>query len=98
MEKRTQEKKTQDPPSQTEGGAPSVWMRGIFSGAVYVCGSIVRERRIQESSGPPAQTEVKDPTTALPKILGHLHLNRPSDQLSPPTPSRPLLREAWSPA
>ena len=31
------------------------------------------------------------------KILGQLHLNRPSDQLSPRTPQRTLLREAWSP-
>jgi hypothetical protein len=57
IEKESQEKaekKTQDPPSQTEGGARSVWMRGIFAEQFMIADRLREKKESKSRPGHPS--------------------------------------------
>jgi hypothetical protein len=62
IEKESQEKaekKTQDPPSQTEGGAPSVWMRGIFAEQFMIADRLREKKESKSRPGHPSSLHLK---------------------------------------
>jgi hypothetical protein len=67
-ERKSKEKKTQDPPSQTEGGAPSVWMRGSPAEQAMITDRLCEKK---ESKGRRANPSLNFTRAQLIESLSH---------------------------